>query len=485
MNAPLRRLAIACLLMFGALLINANWLQVVHAKALHNKTGNTRVLLSELRHQRGLIVAGNVTVARSVPSDDKYKYKRVYPQGAEYAPITGYFTILPSVTGIEQAQNSILGGDDDRLFVRRVSDLLTGRTPRGGTVVLTINPKAQDAAWKGLGTKVGAVVALDPRTGAILALASTPSYDPNLFASHDTKAVDRAASRLNNDPRKPLLDRAIAQTYPPGSTFKVVTSAAALSSDKFDYTPTTVIPAPTQLKLPLTTKKLSNFGGETCSGSGRMTLQDALRISCNTAFAALGMRLQAGALADQAAAFGFGTAPRIPLQSAASVFPDNLDPPQTAQSAIGQFSVRVTPLQMAMVAAGVANDGVVMKPYLVKEVQGPDLSTIDSAQPQVQSRALTAPDAAQLSAMMVRVVQSGTGTAARISGVNVAGKTGTAQHGTGEAPHAWFIAFAPVENPVVAVAVLVEDGGNLSHEATGGRVAAPIAKDVMEAVLSR
>src|SRR3954471_11156277 len=245
MNAPLRRLAIACLVMFGALLVNANWLTVVHAKALHNKPGNTRVLLSELRHQRGLIVAGNVTVARSVPSDDKYKYKRVYPQGPEYAPITGYFTILPSATGIEQAQNSILSGDDDRLFVRRVSDLLTGRTPRGGTVVLTVDPKAQDAAWKGLGSKTGAVVALDPRTGAVLALASTPSYDPNAFASHDTQAVERAAGRLVRDPRQPLLDRAIAQTYPPGSTFKVVTSSAALGSG--NYQPTTVIPAPTQL----------------------------------------------------------------------------------------------------------------------------------------------------------------------------------------------------------------------------------------------
>src|SRR4051812_8736718 len=485
MNAPLRRLAIACLLMFGALLVNANWLTVVHAKALHNKSGNTRVLLSELRHQRGLIVAGNVTVARSVPSNDKYKYKRVYPQGPEYAPVTGYFTILPSVTGIEQAQNSLLSGDDDRLFVRRVSDLLTGRTPRGGTVVLTINPKAQDAAWRGLGNKTGAVVALDPRSGAILALASTPSYDPNLFASHDPNAIDRAATRLNNDDHKPLLDRAIGQTYPPGSTFKVITSAAALSSPKFDFSPTTSIPAPHQLKLPLTTKKLANFGNETCSGSGRMTLQDALRISCNTAFGALGMKLGPDALAQQASAFGFGDAPRIPLSGAASVFPDNLNLPQTAQAAIGQFDVRVTPLQMAMVAAGIANDGVVMRPHLVKEVQGPDLATIDQPQPEVLNRAMSAPDAAQLSAMMVRVVESGTGTAARISGVTVAGKTGTAQHGSGEAPHAWFIAFAPAQNPVVAVAVLVEDGGNLSQEATGGRVAAPIAKDVIEAVLGR
>jgi peptidoglycan glycosyltransferase len=483
MNAPLRRVAIACLVMFGALLINANWLQVVHAKALHNKPGNTRVLLSELRHQRGLIVAGNVTVARSVASDDKYKYRREYPLGPEYAPVTGYFSILPSVTGIEQAENSLLSGDDDRLFVRRLSDLLTGRTPRGGTVVLTINPKAQDAAFRGLGDKTGAVVALDPRTGAILALASTPSYDPNQFASHDPQAIVRAAKRLEADSHDPLLDRAIGQTYPPGSTFKVVTSAAALSTGK--YQPDTVIPAPHQLKLPLTTKRLSNFGNETCSSNGHMPLQDALRISCNTAYAALGLKLGAAKLAAQAHAFGFGQAPHIPLVGAPSVFPDNLNLPQTAQSAIGQFDVRVTPMQMAMVAAGVANNGVVMRPYLVKELQGPDLSTVDQTEPSVLSRAMTAPVADELTGMMVGVVQSGTGTAAQIPGVTVAGKTGTAQHGTGAAPHAWFIAFAPAQNPVIAVAVLVENGGNLNTEATGGKVAAPIARSVIEAVLGR
>ena len=483
MNAPLRRVAIASLVMFGALLLNANWLQLGHAHALNNKAGNTRVLLRELSHHRGLIVAGNITVARSVPVDDRFKYLRQYPAGPEYAAITGYFSLLNGVSGIERAQNSILSGDDDRLFVRRLSVLLTGRTPRGGTVVLTVNPKAQDAAWKGLGDKVGAVVALDPRTGAILALASTPSYDPNVFASHDTQAVAKASSKLSDDSHQPLLDRAISQTYPPGSTFKVVTSAAALGTGK--YTPTTVIPAPQQLKLPLTTKKLSNFGNETCSANDHMTLQDALRISCNTAFGALGLKLGADTLAREASQFGFGTAPRIPLQSAASVFPNNLNLPQTAQTAIGQFDVRVTPLQMAMVAAGVANHGVVMKPYLVKEVQGPDLSVLDQAQPQVFSRPMEAPAAEELTTMMVRVVQSGTGTAAQIPGVTVAGKTGTAQHGTGQAPHAWFIAFAPAQNPVVAVAVLVEDGGNLSHEATGGKVAAPIARGVIEAVLGK
>jgi peptidoglycan glycosyltransferase len=483
MNPPLRRVAIALLVMFGALLANATWLQVVNAGDLRSKQGNTRVLLSEYEHQRGQIVAGSITIARSVATKDRLKYLRVYPQGEEYAAITGYYSVTLGAHGVERAENSILSGNDDRLFVRRLSDLVTGRTPRGGTVVLTVNPKAQDAAWEGMKGKRGAVVALDPRTGAVLALVSAPSYNPNVLSSHNTGAVDRSFKSLSADKDRPLNNRGVGEVYPPGSTFKVVTSAAALSSGS--YTPETSIPAPHQLTLPQTNRKLRNFGNEVCAGSGKMSLRDALRISCNTAFAALGLRLGADALAQQAQAFGFGRAPLDLEQTTASVFPSGLNPPQTAQAAIGQFDVRATPLQMALVAAGVANHGLVMRPYLVRELQGPDLSVIERTEPKELGRAMDAPAASQLTGMMEDVVRRGTGTSARISGVTVAGKTGTAQHGDGAAPHAWFISFAPAENPVVAVAVLVEDGGDLAHEATGGRVAAPIAKAVMEAVLGR
>jgi peptidoglycan glycosyltransferase len=483
MNPPLRRVAVALLVMFGALLANATWLQVVDAGSLRQKPGNSRVLLSEYEHQRGPIVAGSLTIARSVATKDRLKYLRVYPQGEEYAAITGYYSVTLGPSGIERTEDSILSGSDDRLFVRRLSDLVTGRTPRGGTVVLTVNPKAQDAAWNGMQGKRGAVVALDPRTGAVLALVSTPSYDPADLSSHSTAAIGRAKERLENDKSRPLANRASGEIYPPGSTFKVVTAAAALSSGK--YTPTTSIPAPHQLTLPQTNRKLRNFGNEVCAGSGKMSLRDALRISCNTAFAGLGLKLGPDALREQAERFGFGQTPLDLGVPAASVFPTELNPPQTAQAAIGQFDVAATPLQMAMVAAGVANDGVVMKPYLVKELQAPDLSVLERTQPKALSQAVDAPVAAQLTSMMVDVVRRGTATAARISGVTVAGKTGTAQHGDGQAPHAWFIAFAPAENPVVAVAVLVEDGGNAGSEATGGRVAAPIARSVIEAVLGK
>jgi len=479
-NPPVRRVAVACLVLFAALLVNATWLQLVDAKSLRNKPGNVRILLSEYEHERGPIVAGRIAIARSIPTKDRLKYLRIYPRGKEYAPVTGFYSVIYGATGIERAENSVLAGTDDRLFVRRLSDLVTGRTPQGGPVVTTILPAAQDAAWQGLQGKRGAVVALDPRTGAILALATNPSYNPSTLSSHKTSAIRRHYNRLVSSSGSPLLDRAISQTYPPGSTFKIVTSAAALSSGRFH--PTTTIAAPHELLLPLTTHKLQNFGGEVCSPNGHMTLEAALVISCNTAFADLGLRLGADALRKQADAFGFDSAPQIPLTAATSVFPSSPDRPQTALSAIGQYDVRATPLQMAMVASAIANNGVLMEPYLVKELEAPDFTVIESTDAHVLGRAVSPSVAQDLRHMMVGVVAHGTGTAAQIPGITVAGKTGTAQHGSA-APHAWFIAFAPAQHPRIAVAVLVEDGGDLGSEATGGKVAAPIARSVIEAVL--
>ncbi len=483
MNGPLRRLAVACLLLFALLLVNVNYVQVVEAGRLNGNPHNSRVLLATYARQRAPILIGSRELARSVPTTDQLKYLRSYPGGALYAPATGFFSLLYGATGIEAAENSILSGNDDRLFVRRIGDYLTGRTPQGGAVLLTLNPAAQAAAGRGLAGKRGAVVALDPTTGAILALATSPSYDPNLLSAHDATAIRSAYSRLSADPGQPLVDRAISQTYPPGSLFKVVTAAAALSSGR--YTPDTSVPAPTALKLPLTNRYLSNFGGESCGNGSTDTLADALRISCNTAYAGIGLSLGGNALRDQAEAFGLDAALSVPLPVAASRFPAQLDAPQTALSAIGQFDVRITPLQAAMIAAGVANGGVVMRPYLVQEIQTPDLATLDLAKPTELRRAISAQVAAELTTMMRLVVDAGTGTAAQIPGVPVAGKTGTAQHATGQPPHAWFIGFAPADHPRVAVAVLVEDGGGLGSDATGGRVAAPIARDVMAAVLAR
>jgi peptidoglycan glycosyltransferase len=484
-NRPLRRVALACLVLFGLLLGQANWVQVVKAKSYRNDPRNQRVLLRTYDRQRGAIVVGTgsdrFAVAQSIATTDALKYLRTYPGGPTYAPVTGFASLVYGFTGVERLQQPVLSGDDERLLVRRLSDYITGRQVQGGSVVLTLDPKAQQAAYQGLAGKRGAVVALDPRTGAVLALATSPSYDPTVLTTHDRNGISAAYQQLLDAPGDPLVDRAVERTYPPGSTFKLITTAAALDDG---YLPTTHIPSPTVLDLPGTTANLTNFGGERCGDGKSTTLADALRISCNTAFGALGMKLGQDRVRRQAEAFGFDSSGlRVPQAVATSVFPGDLTAAQTAQSSIGQFDVRVTPLQMALVAAGIADEGLVMKPYLVQQVQAPDLSVLSTSTPQVLRRAVSAAVARQLTAMMESVVTSGTGTLARIPGVRVAGKTGTAQHGTGQAPHAWFVGFAPAEAPRVAVAVLVEDGGNLGSDATGGRVAAPIAKAVMQAVL--
>jgi len=480
MNAPLRRVAVAVLVLFGLLLVNANYVQVVQARDLRTDSRNSRVLLSEYERERGSIVVGGEAVAVSTKTDDRLEYLRTYPGGPAYSHVLGYYSLLYGATGMELAQNEVLSGADDRLFVRRLSDLITGRTPKGGNVVLTLNRRAQLAAYEALEGQRGAAVALDPRSGAILAAVSRPSYDANPLAAHDPQQIRETYQKLDADPNSPLLNRALNQTYPPGSTFKVVTAAAALAAGT---TPESQIESPDRLDLPQTDATIGNFGGETCGNGKTTTLADALRISCNTTFANLGLDLGPQALGKQARAFGLGEELEVPLRVANSVFPDELDPPSLAQSAIGQRDVRVTPLQAAMIAAGVANDGVVMKPYLVDSIQGADFSVVDSTDAEELSTAMKAGDARALTEMMKLVVADGTGTRAQIPGVEVAGKTGTAQNAPGAPPHAWFIGFAPADNPQVAVAVVVERGGSLGSEATGGRVAAPIARSVMEAVL--
>ena len=483
MNAPIRRLAVVVFVMFGALLISSTWIQFVSAKELNNRSDNRRTLLSTYARERGQILVRGTPVARSEPADDEFKWQRIYPKPEPYSHVTGYYSfIYGSGGGLEGSEDALLSGQSDKLFYRRVSDLLTGRKPTGASLETTINAKAQAAADKALGDQRGAVVALDPSTGAILAMISHPQYDPNELASHDSKAVAKSWKQLTTDPTQPMVNRAIAgNLYPPGSTFKVVTAAAALSTGK--YAEDSELTGPAKLDLPQTSVDLHNDDNQPCGPGGKVSLTQALQISCNTAFGSLGMDIGARELRSQAAKFGFGDQLQIPMAVTPSSVPADLNQPQLAQASIGQYDVRVTPLQMAMVAAAVGNKGVVMRPYLVQTVRGSDLSVIDETQPQELSQAIDPSVAEQLTRMMEAVVTVGTGRAAQIPGVSVAGKTGTAQHAKGSAPHAWFISFAPADDPRVAVAVVVEDGGNAGSEAFGGRVAAPIAKAVMKAVL--
>ncbi|SDT69125.1 penicillin-binding protein 2 [Jiangella sp. DSM 45060] len=487
MNSPIRRISAGCLLLCVALLINATYVQAFWADDLNARSENRRVLLDEYSRERGpILLADDTPIAQSVPVDDEYQFQRQYPEGPMYAPVTGYYSYFFGRTAMERAQNDILSGDDDRLFVRRLIDLVTGEEPRGGAVRLTIDPAAQQAAWDGLteGGYKGAVVAIDVETGAILAMVSSPSYDPNPMASHSTEVQQETRDALAADPNKPDLNRAIAQRLPPGSVFKLVTAAAALESG--DFEPDTEVPGPADYDVPLSTNTLPNQNRQPC-GDGTPTLTEALRVSCNTAFAYLGNEIGDEALREQAERFGFGTQPLTndDMNAATSVFPAELDDALLAYSAIGQYEVAATPLQMAMVSAAIANDGVLMEPYLVREVSGPDLvSPIERTEPEERTRAVSPETAEELTQMMVDVVENGTGRNAQIDGIEVAGKTGTAQSSADRPPYAWFTSFAPADEPSVAVAVVIEDAPDTARDDIGGgRLAAPIARDVMEAVL--
>ncbi|WP_432884952.1 peptidoglycan D,D-transpeptidase FtsI family protein [Kribbella sp. CA-245084] len=484
MNSAIRRLAVAAMILMLALMANSTYLQAFRANEINGRNDNNRVRDSQFSVNRGPILIGSTPVAQSKPSNDRFKYQRTYPSGPVYAPVTGFYSYRFGRGGIELTMNSELNGSDPSMAFRRIIDVISNRPQQGGSVTLTLNAAAQQAAYKGLGSKTGAVVAIEPKTGKILAMATTPSYDPNRLASHDSAKVDAAWKSLTEDKDRPLSNRAAQELYPPGSTFKLVTAAAALSSGK--YTPETKVNSPAELPLPQTTVPLVNEDGKNCGGSNNATLTVALRYSCNTAYGSVGLALGPDALREQAAKFGFGARPLAELPSVAtSQFPGDPNEPQTAQSAIGQYDVRATPLQMAMVAAGIANKGEVMKPYLVQNVKTPDLKTVSETKPESLHQAVTPQVASQLTAMMVDVVNNGTGKPGQISGVQVAGKTGTAQTAKDRPPFAWFTAFAPADDPKIAVAVLIEKADIARDDIAGGKLAAPIAKSVMEAVLGQ
>jgi len=481
MNRPIRSISLVLGVLLLALLANITVIQVVLAGDYRDRPGNQRNLLEEYDRERGPILVGPNPVARSVETGNTLTYLREYDNGPLYAPITGFYSLVYGATGLERTENRVLTGRSSLFVVDRAEQLFAGREPRGGAVTTTIDARAQRAAFTGLRGKRGAVVAIEPATGRVLASVQSPSFDPNILSSHDPEAIRDYYATLEADPAKPLLNRPIVSLNPPGSTFKVVTAAAALASGRF--TPDSVLPGPRSYNLPDSIKKIRNWNGLPCGPDNLVTLREALEMSCNTAFAWLGNELGADALRTQAEAMGFETSFEIPLRAAASRFPADPDDPQTAMSAIGQFDVRATALQMAMVAAAVGNNGRVMEPYLVQEVRGPDLAVLKTTEPTAFGEAMTPLNAVQLADMMVGVVEDGTGSNAQIPGVRVAGKTGTAQTGNDNPAVAWFIAFAPAESPEVAVAVVVEDAG--AAEVSGNQLAAPIARSVIEAVLRR
>ncbi|HEX5907850.1 MAG TPA: penicillin-binding protein 2 [Propionibacteriaceae bacterium] len=476
MNKPIRRVAVVALLMFGLLLANGTYMMIFQQQSLAAQPQNRRVRDAEFAQNRGAILAaGKTEIAETVPSKDRFKYQRVYPEGELYAVITGFYSYDRGSTGLERTYNAPLSGTDDALFVRRLVDMATNKTPEGASVQTTIVPKIQKAAADALGNQKGAVVALDPKTGAVLAMVTSPTFDPNDIAGHDIEAAGKAYDRLASSSQ--LSNRAAREIYPPGSTFKLVTAAAALADGK---TPDSMVDSPDPLKLPGTRVYLSN---STNCGGTKITMTQALKVSCNTAFANLGMDVGEDKLREQAQLFGFDRRHLDDLGGVASQFPDKLNEAQLALSSIGQYDVAASPLQMAMVAAAIANDGVLMDPYVVSTVRSQDLKPIETHKASELSTAMTPKNAKDLQQMMSEVVSAGTGRSAQIPGVEVAGKTGTAQSDPKRKPFAWFTSFAPVDDPAIAVAVIVEDANIPRSDIAGGRLAAPIAREVMEAAL--
>lgn len=491
MNHALRRVSVLVLIMFGLLLVNVNYVQAFQASSLAGDPGNGRTFSQQYQYQRGsIITADGKTIAESVPiKQGPYSFQRHYRFGKVYAPVTGFFPINGTPTGLELAENKVLSGNDPALAVHNLVDLITGKPKRGATVQLTINSAAQQAAYAAL-RQIGlpsGVVAIEPSTGAILAMASYPTFNPNRLATLNGALFNKVDQAYLADRHQPLINRAINSVFPPGSTFKVVTASAAFSTGR--YNPDTRAYSPTNLKLP-NGKQLINFDNEPCndgsnpSGNGSVPLIFAFTVSCNTTYGSLGMKLGGSVLRQQANKFGFNDPSlRIPLPVSASNFPPVSDPAFTAYSSIGQFNDTESPLQEAMVAAAIANRGVLMKPYLVSKVTAQDLTPLQTTQQTVLSNAVSANVAAEVARMMVSVTHSSSGTAHISAGdpaLDIAAKTGTAQTGINNVglDDAVFTSFAPASNPKIAVGVVVQGGG------LGADASAPIAVKIIQAYLA-
>lgn len=492
MNKPLRRIAIFCGLLMLALLIRANWLQYMKADELATDENNRRVLINQYSTPRGDIIVGAKAVTDSVESKGSdLKFERTYKDGPMYAPVTGFASQAVGMTFLESTYDSVLSGQDDRLAFERFTDVVTGKERRGGDVITTIDPRAQKAGYKGL-TDLGArgsVVALEPSTGKVLALVSAPSYDPSSFAGNSLKESDRF-TKLSKDKSKPLANRALRETFPPGSTFKILTAAAALEHGVVtDVDARTDAASPYQ--LPQSTNKVGSEAGDgVCD---KASLKTAMQYSCNNVFLDAAVKVGADKMRETAEKFGFNedvySSDFGDLRATKSLYPENLDKPGTALTGMGQGSLTSTPMQMAMITAAFVNDGKVMQPYIVDELRSPDLSTLEKHKPQVMSEAVSESTAQKVREMMEHTAKEGSARRALIDGITVGGKTGTAQRGINvrdQVPYGWFVSYGVnPEGKAVAVAVFIDptDMDISREQISGGSLAAPIARDVMQAVL--
>ena len=502
MERRIRRLGISIVVLFLLVFGQLAYVQVFAADDIKGHPANfSRQLIAEYNVERGrILTADGVLLAESVPNPDqrsRYRYLRRYPEGDLYGSITGYYSPIYGASAVERSMNPYLSGESPELAISTFTDLFLGRPKRGGSVFLTIDSNLQEVARTALGTNQGAVVAMDPQTGHILAMHATPGFDPNLLSTGSERDIKQAWEQLNDDPARPLVAKSHQELFLPGSSFKIVTAAAALENG---HQPQEFWPNPHRLELPLTNAELENFGDAHCNGgSAQITLAEGFEESCNVTFAEVGLELGPEAMFEQAQAFGLcGTLPperttceaptitfELPFQNGR--FPEpayfEQNDPLLAFSAVGLDNDLVNPLQMALIASAVANGGELMTPRIVRQVRDSQGRVIREFGEEVWGRPISGPNARALKDMMIAVVNEGTGTAAQIPGIQVAGKTGTATNGEGRAPNAWFTAFASAGGRQIAVSVIVLDGGNLGNEATGGQVAAPIVRQVIDAYL--
>lgn len=493
MNKQLKVITRTVLIMFLVLFMSVTMIQFVYADELRANENNRRTMKNSFGIERGAILVDGSPVAYSVPTQDEFQYMRMYSDGTMFAPATGYFSHYQGMTGVEASMNDALSGIATAQFFTRIMRILTGDEPQGSSVALTLDGDAQRTAYEAMAGMEGAVVALEPNTGKILALVSTPSFDPGLLSTNNDLEIIENYSTLERDPSRPLLNRAIGgDLYHPGSTYKLVTAAAALETGT--ATPETEFDDVASFPLPQSTAVMQNYSRTVCDTGDKVTLERALALSCNIPFAELAVEMDPDAISSMAAAFGFDQELAIPLTVTPSTSPTPMDSAQAALASIGQLDVRATPLQMAMVSAAIANNGTIMKPQLIDRVIAPDLRVERTYEAEEFRTPISAETAEALASMMELSVSAPDGAAAMsgIDGVRVAGKTGTAENGKDSSGNdlpftIWYTGFAPAENPEVVVAVVIANGGGELHEYSASSYDVPtvIGKQVMEAVLSQ
>jgi penicillin-binding protein A len=489
MNRQIRRLAVALLLCYLVLFVQLNIIQVARASSIGKRSDNTRKVILDFSRARGTIYsAENTAIAISEPSTDRYEYQRKYPLGDLFAHPVGYFSLKYGTSEVETTFNDVLTGRTSQQKLRGLGNLFSTKV-NTGDVYLTLSAKLQQAAKDALGDKEGSVVVIETKTGAVRAMWSNPSYDPNLLASHDLKAADDARALMLLDPRKPLLAGSYQERYMPGSTFKVLTSAVGLENGVL--TTATQFPVETSFIPPLTTEPIRNYGGEPCGGDMRRVFV----VSCNIPFSKTALTLGADKMIEGVNAFGFSEAPPLDIPGAVpSYFGTAQDfernDPRLAQQGFGQNATQATPLQMALVAASVANGGVMMAPYMVAETRDADGGLLSRHQPKQWKQPMTPNTAGILRDFMVGVVNEGTARCCMklANGVQAAAKTGTAQlrgpsEAGGASSHAWIIAFAPAQDPIYAIAVFVKASTDVTA-GVGGTVAGPVARAVLDGALA-